>query len=369
MKLLYVTNVPSPYRVDFFNELGKTCELTVLFERGSAQDRNAAWSDYSFETFEGIVLRGIPWRADSAFCPSVATHLARNQYDAVIVTNFTTPTGILALACLRASRRTYFLESDGGFARRTGIGFWVKRLIMPGAEGYLSTSASHDQYYVSAGADARRLHRYPFSSIHDSEVLPMPPSPREKQSAKKSIGVGPGPVVLAIGQFIPRKGFDVLLRARESIATDATLCIVGGEPTPEYLRIVRELKLTRVQFVPFVSRDQLRPYFTAADVFVLPTREDIWGLVVNEAIANAVPVVTTNRCLAGSVLIDEGKEGYIVPVDEPAILAEAITRVLDQSRLSDSMAYNCLSRARSYTIESMTASHVSLLSSFTEDEL
>ena len=58
MKLLFLSNVPSPYRVDFFNELGKYCDLTVLFEKTTSDERDESWKKYQFNTFRGIFLRG-----------------------------------------------------------------------------------------------------------------------------------------------------------------------------------------------------------------------------------------------------------------------------------------------------------------------
>ena len=51
MKVLFMTNVPSPYRVDFFNELGKLCDLTVYFEKKSSDERNDIWKEYRLEVY------------------------------------------------------------------------------------------------------------------------------------------------------------------------------------------------------------------------------------------------------------------------------------------------------------------------------
>ena len=58
MKILWLTNIPSPYRVGFFNELGKKTELTVAFEREFSDARDDIWKQYSFDTFEGQFLSG-----------------------------------------------------------------------------------------------------------------------------------------------------------------------------------------------------------------------------------------------------------------------------------------------------------------------
>ena len=77
MRILWITNIPSPYRVDFFNELGKSVDLTVLFERANASDRDSAWQDCKFENFTGIIMRGLSYASDSAFCPGVIRELKR----------------------------------------------------------------------------------------------------------------------------------------------------------------------------------------------------------------------------------------------------------------------------------------------------
>ena len=68
MRVLFFTNVPSPYRVEFFNELGKLCELTVVFEKKTSNERDKSWGEYKFETFNGVFLPGISISTDSAFC-------------------------------------------------------------------------------------------------------------------------------------------------------------------------------------------------------------------------------------------------------------------------------------------------------------
>lgn len=95
MKVLFLTNLPSPYMVNFLNELGKICNLTVLFERGESSERNGRWDCYKFDSFDGIILKGIPMSPDSALAIGVLKWL-KNKYDYIIIANPMTPTGILA---------------------------------------------------------------------------------------------------------------------------------------------------------------------------------------------------------------------------------------------------------------------------------
>ena len=171
-------------------------------------------------------------------------------------------------------------------------------------------------------------------------------------------------VVVSVGQFIHRKGFDVLLKAWAKCSPENVLYIIGAEPTEEYLALKNQLELTNVFFVGFKAKEELKQYYRAADLFVLPTREDIWGLVVNEAMANGLPVITTNRCVSGIELVKNGVNGYIVQVDDVEEMANRIRTVLEDNVLRHSMAENSLATIRDLTVERMAEEHCTLMQRF-----
>ncbi len=88
---------------------------------------------------------------------------------------------------------------------------------------------------------------------------------------------------------------------------------------------------------------------------MLPTREDIWGLVINEALAYGLPTITTDRCVAGLELIENGVNGYVVPVEEAQSLAEKINAVLSGDM--QQMGEASLQKVRPYTLENMARTH------------
>jgi glycosyltransferase involved in cell wall biosynthesis len=362
MRLLWITNIPSPYRVDFFNELGKSCELTVLFEKSGAADRDSSWLNFACEHFECVVMRGISYSAHSAVCFEVLTHLKSRIYDKIVVTDFSSPTGALAIAYLKATGGQYYLESDGGFPSGSRLKSWAKRMVIRGADGYFSTSDVGDEYYLAYGAKPNGIFRYPFTSVRESEVLPSPPTAGQRLAAKENLGINQPKMILSVGQFIHRKGYDILLKACASLADDTAVCIVGGEPTQEYRQLVSDLGLATVHFAGFKQRAELSVYYTAADVFVLPTREDIWGLVVNEALAHALPVVTTDRCVAGLELVAGNGCGWIVAAGSVEALEDALRLVLEDTELSGGMQRRALEVAKNYTVERMVQRHVDVFS-------
>ena len=357
MKVLFLTNIPSPYRVHFFNELGKLCDLTVIFERAASSERDASWKIFQAENFTPIILEGVKRGVANAVCPGIVKYLHKKTYDHIIVTNFTSPTGMLAISWMRMMRIPYWLESDGGFAK-DGKGFKesLKKFFMRGAKGYFSTAQEHDRYYLQYGASPDRIYRYPFTSLYREDILDAPVTAAKKQELREKLGITESRVLLSVGQFIRRKGYDILLKALPELPADVGCYIVGGKPTEEYWEQLKKLGLQSVHFVGFQPKQVLSDYFMAADVFVLPTREDIWGLVVNEAMAKGLPVVTTLRCVAGLELITEPVLGQLVPVEDSKSLAAAIENAYTAGDPTE-----ILRKISGYSFEEMAKRHIEIL--------
>ena len=362
MKLLFLTNIPSPYRVHFFNELGKQCELTVLFEKQRSDERDPAWQAGAFRHFKGVFLKGRSMRTDAAFCPGVTRYLRDRSFDCIICSTFSTLTGMWAIRYMKRHRIPYYLESDGGFpGNGKGLKERMKGWIISGAKGYFATADVHEQYYRTYGADPAKIHRYPFTSLYRCELADAPATQEERAALRAELGMTERRIVLAVGQFIKRKGFDVLLRAMVGANKNVGYYFVGGVPTQEYLDYVREHNLDRVHFVGFQSPEELKKYYRAADLFVLPTREDIWGLVVNEAMAQGLPVITTTRCIAGLELVREGENGFLIPPNDSVALHDAISRALESDEKLARMAASALETVGSYTFETMVERHLEVL--------
>lgn len=359
MKILYLSNIPSPYRVDYFNELGKLCDLTVLFETDSSSERDAEWRKYRFDHFQGIILKGKRISTDTAFCPGVTKYLKRGKYDIVVVTVLASPTAVLAAGTLRRRKIPYFYEGDGGFAgKAAGLKACIKRYIISNAYKCFSTSKEFDRYCMTYGARRENILRYPFTSVKKSELLVTPLTGAEKSKKKREFGITEECAVVSVGQFIPRKGFDLLLECCRDLPEHVGIYIVGGEPTGEYLEFKERYGLRQVHFVKFMPKAQLMQFYRAMDVFVLFTREDIWGLVINEAMASGLPVISTDRCIAAVELIETNENGILVESENIAQMRDALHLLVNSAELREKMAYSAVKHMEQYTIENMAEVHM-----------
>lgn len=165
------------------------------------------------------------------------------------------------------------------------------------------------------------------------------------------------PVILFVGRIQPLKGPDVAIRALHALGrADALLLVVGGASGSDgdgeverAHQLVDELGLhERVRFVPPQPHHILSTYYRSADVVVVPSRSESFGLVALEAAACGVPVVAS--AVGGLLsLVDHGETGFLVPDRDPVAFAKAIGRVLDESMLAEAMSAKSAERAVRYT--------------------
>ena len=109
VKLLFITNLPSPYRVDFFNELGKMVDLTVCYERKSSSERDEKWINQSKRTYTEIYAVAKNIGVDRSVGLGIAKEL-KQKYDYVIITGFSSPSVILAILYCQIHNIPYIME-------------------------------------------------------------------------------------------------------------------------------------------------------------------------------------------------------------------------------------------------------------------
>ena len=366
MRVLFCTNVPSPYRVNFFNELGKLCDLTVTFEKRTSNERDKSWKDYSFENFTGIFLRSFSIRTDMAVSFDLKRIIKNGRFDVIVLTNIMSPSIWLAVSFLRKKGIEYYIEGDGRFAKKT-VGFrgLIKQYCIKGATAFFTTSEEHEKSYRLSGAGGP-FYRYPFTSLYQSDILSEPINANDKLLLRKELNLIEDKIVLSVGRFSYNKGYgkgyDTLMKVAEISSKDIGFYIIGDDPTEEFLHWKEQSGLTNVHFLPFMKKNELFMYYRAADISVLLTRGDVWGLVVEEAMANGLPVIATDKCLAATAIIRNGENGYIVPVDSPGETRDVLMKYLLEDEKKAVLSKACINSIGKYTIENMANYHMSIFS-------
>jgi D-inositol-3-phosphate glycosyltransferase len=182
-------------------------------------------------------------------------------------------------------------------------------------------------------------------------------SPGPRTGARSALGLGDHPVLLFVGRIQPLKGVDVAVAALAALDDpDAVLVVVGGASGvdgPAEVERVHKLcadlgVADRVRFVEPQPHHLLSTYYRAADVVLVPSRSESFGLVALEAAACGVPVVAS--AVGGlRTLVDHGRTGFLVEGRDPSAFAAYVAEVLDNPQLASSLGDAAASRARRYT--------------------
>ena len=132
---------------------------------------------------------------------------------------------------------------------------------------------------------------------------------------------------LFCGQMIARKGVDHLLAAFATLPENARLLLVGREAElPQMLAALTPSVRARVRYAGFQDPEALPPFFAQADVFVLPSRHDGWGVVVNQALGAGLPIIASDHVGAAHDLLREGENGFTFSAGDANALAAAMLR-------------------------------------------
>ena len=351
MKVLYLTNIPSPYRVEFFNKIAENCDLKVIFDSLSAKDRSNDWFNNSNIKFEYCVIK-------SGNVIRLKKEIMK-EYDLIIIGGYSTLNGLLSIELLKLRKRKFIINADGGFiASDNFVIKALKKHFISSASYYLSTSKGTNEYLTYYGAKDENIYIYPFTSLSKKDILNKPLTHEEKLKLRCNTKFNCDKLFVSVGQFIPRKGFDVLLKAFNTKEMEKNkLLVIGGGPLKEkYLKYIEANNIKNIYIMDFVRKNELIDIYKYSDVFVLPTREDIWGLVINEAMSLGLPVISTNQCLAAKELINQN---YLYDCEDINSLREQLKNINKKSynELYD-IGKNNIKISGKYTIESMANEHI-----------
>ncbi len=202
-------------------------------------------------------------------------------------------------------------------------------------------------------------------------------SPGDRRGARHALKLGSGPILLFVGRIQPLKGLDVAVRTLAELGrADAQLVVVGGasglEGATELARVqllIEELGLVdRVKFYEPQPHHLLSTFYRAADVVLVPSRSESFGLVALEAAACGIPVVAT--AVGGLLnLIEDGKTGFLVPGRDVSGFVRFTRRLLDDSLLAISMGTAAAHRAQMYSWKSAAMKARSVYTELLERDL
>ena len=365
MKITIFSDNVAPYRIGWADELGKTADVTFAYTKDKDAERNDAWLVKKSKHAKLVKLPAIVVK-NKAITLAVIKYIKKNPTDVVIFDGYGILPNVFGILYCRMHKIKHFINIDGITLPIKTTKRWIKKLLFNKYSYFMCGSDISKEWVESFGIDSEKIIVHNFSSIYQKDIIEGVFTTEEKKVFKRKLGLDEErKCVIGVGRFLDWKQFDLLIRAFAPLDKDYQLVLIGeGEEKPKYEEIVRENLLQNVHILDFMSYSQLTEYYKAADVFVLPSDGEIWGLVINEAMSFGLPIITTDRCVSGRALVLPGENGYRYTYNRIDELTECLEKVLGDIAIQEKMGKKSLEIIQNYTIENIARIHMLYLKDF-----
>lgn len=360
-RVLVVSEIIAPYRIPVFNELARQrgIDLHVIF-LAETDPTLRQWAVYKDEIhFSYEVLPA--WRKrigghNILLNWGLSRSLDRHKADRILVGGYNYLASWQALAWARRKQIPILLwvESTGrdkrAHRRPTEL---LKAAFMQRCDGFVIPGQSSMGYLISYHLPRRAIFTAP-NAVDIEFFARLASSVRGDASVHRRALCLPNRFFLFVGRLAPEKGvFDLLeaygrldVELREKIG----LVFAGdGILYEELKRRAANISPGTVQFTGFLQRERLASYYALAESLVFPTRSDPWGLVVNEAMACGLPVISSRAAGCTADLVEDQWNGCVVEAGDVGQLACAMAELANDPEMTAAMGQNSRERIEAYS--------------------
>lgn len=324
MRTLFVFNHPAPYKVAVFNELTKLTSIRVLFERTSAKDRPESFYANNEYDFPVIFFKKGYFGRENSRSNELKKYIKKHyqKYDTIVMNGYSMVAEMKAIRYMIRHHIPYILQINGGVIKKEGsLKKKIKTYYISNASKYFSPCSAADEYLVYYGADKDSIYHYPYANYYESEILKSPLTDAQKSKIREKWNLPSGTIFVNASQFIERKNNIQLMRIFKN--RPETLLLIGsGKLKLEYEKIIKNENLKNVILMDFKEKSELFEILKACNYFITLSRQDIFGHTTLEAMANGLPTISSKYVVSSLDYIINGKNGYIVDLnDEKSILS------------------------------------------------
>lgn len=295
----------------------------------------------------------------SMVAPQLWSEIQGGGFDAVIIHGHNLAAHHIAQAACLSSGTPVFARSETH--RRLVRPGWREALRKPllklhyrGFDGFLAIGSANAAYYRWMGIPDHRIFRVPYT-VDNARFIAAGAAVRADRGATRArLGMDPDlPAIVYASKFDRRKRPDDLLAAYANLRAEgvaAQLVLVGTGVLEEMLKArVAGQAIPDVIFPGFVNQTDLPAVYAASDVFVLPSANEPWGLVVNEAMCAGLPIVLSEEIGCAGDLVKDGVNGATFTASDVHGLAAALRPILTDADLRAAQGQASLERIQGWS--------------------
>lgn len=293
-KVLFISNIEVPYRVVFFNELSKKCDLTVLYERKESKNRNRKWASSIDQNYKAEYLNGINIKNENSFDIKILKYLFK-KYDFIIIGCINSYVQIYMVLIMILFRVKYYINLDGEcYISNKSFKNSIKKFLLDKAEGIFVAGEKNKKDLERIFNN--KIYTYYFSSLTKHEIA---------ENGLKYLENNRDDFILVIGQYLSYKGLDIIVEVAKEMSNQ-TFKIVGvGNKDKSFFKLLEMSNVKNIIVIPFLQKDDLEIEMKKCKLFVLPSRKECWGLVINEVASFGTPIVSTYGSGAAVEFLEE----------------------------------------------------------------
>ena len=383
VRLAYLVSHPIQYQAPLLRRIAEETDidLTVFFGSDfSVQGYLDAgfgvgvkWDVPLLDGYKHEFLPKLRDRGNASFASPVNYGLVRRlrgeggdpAFDALWVHGYSTVNAMQGILTAKALGIPVLLRAESwlGDRGRSGVKLLLKKTFFSGLKQLVDAvlpigtlNAEYWRYYF--GDDVAQF-MVPYAVDNGYFAQRARDAEAGRAALQAELELDPArPVILFAGKLQPRKHCDHLMEAYALLAPaageepHAYLVIVGdGEERAALERQAAATGLRNIRFCGFRNQSELPRFFDLATVFVLPSRHEPWGLIVNEVMNAARAVIVSDDVGAAPDLIEDGVNGYVYPVGDVDALARALLRVLEIPGNAEAMGQRAFERIQSWSFE------------------
>lgn len=360
-KIILITSNIAPYRLLWCEELAKLFDVTIYYTKDKEKNYDDRFLKHSSNKCHIVKLNNKNDDTQNPICFDVIKVIKENINSLIIFDGYGPYTNLIGMVYAKLNKLKTFVSVDGYPTERKKKVFrdFVRKFVISNlCDVFFCAGENVKDYLIRYGAKKDNVCVHNFSSITDSMIIDKPLSHDEKIELRKKYGIETkGNMVIGVGRFVPLKRFEDLIEACKKL--DVDLYLLGGKPTDKYLELVGNS--TNIHFIDFVLPEDVFDYYKMANVFVLPSETDVWGLVVNEAMSQGLPVVVSDSVVAGYNMVKNN--GVIFKTYDVNGLSEAIKTCLND-KTNKEMSINSLKIVKEFTIEGMVNRQLHIINKF-----
>lgn len=275
--------------------------------------------------------------------PGVFRTIRTGDFDAMVVHGHGIPANHIALAAAKRSGLPAFMraESHLGLPRsraKLQLRDWLLPVLYGRFSGMLAIGSANHDFYRSLGVPERSIFHFPYTVDNQRMQAASTLEPAERAALRAQIGIGADRVaILFASKFAPRKHPDDLIRACARLVDEGLpvdLVMVGaGQMEAELRALAASFPRLTTVFTGFLNQSELPRHYAACDIFVLPSENEPWGLIINEVMCAGLPVVASREIGAVPDLVFNGRNGRVFDATDLDGLVGALRPIVADAEL------------------------------------